>query len=82
MENQNRNLQQDLAITELKKDICWMKKEISGIKEQVFNELPHKIDKLDDKLNDKIDDLKNKLLFGFIIGIVSVIIFQIILQLF
>jgi len=48
-----------------------IKKDISEIKEQVFNFIPH-----------KIDELENKFIIGLIIGVVSFIIVQTLSKLF
>jgi len=71
MKDNNHNRKQDIAIAELKKDVCWLKKSLQKIEGQVFNELPH-----------QIDDIKGKLMYGFIVGIASVLILQIILKFF
>ena len=62
---------QDIEISEMRTNICWLKRELGDIKKQVFNDLPH-----------QIQDIKNRLFYGFMIGIASVIITQIILKLF
>jgi len=47
MENKNnRNLQQDIGIAEIRKDISFLKEEIVGIKKQVFNHIPSIINNL------------------------------------
>lgn len=38
-----QNNKQDIAIAETKKDISFLKSEVSTIKKQVFNDIPHKI---------------------------------------
>ena len=45
MENK-QDSSQDIAIAEIKRDICYLKKEISEIKNQVFNHLPAAINSL------------------------------------
>lgn len=69
MKNNNHN--QDVQIQEIKTDVSWLKKELSEIKKQVFNDLPH-----------QIESIKSRLFMGFTIGIASIIITQILLKLF
>ena len=47
------------------------RKDVSEIKDQVFNALPH-----------EIADIKSKLFYGFIIGIATIVIAQIVLKIF
>jgi len=69
--NNGRNLKQDIAIAELKKDINWIKDKTNVIENQVFNHLPS-----------QIANIKDKLTLYLIIGIVSVLILQILLKFF
>ena len=71
MPQENHNQKQDIIIAEVKRDICWMKKEMGDVRNQVFNEIPH-----------QIDSIKDKLMWGFVVGIASILILQIILKLF
>ena len=67
----NENSKQDIAIEGLKRDVSWLRGEVSEIKKQVFNDIPH-----------QINSIKDRVFYGLIIGITSILIMQIILQFF
>ena len=67
--NNNKILERRLTSLEVRQEE--IKKDISEIKGQVFNFIPH-----------KIDELENKFIIGLIIGVVSFIIVQILSKLF
>jgi len=53
------NEKQNIEITAMKKDIEFIKSEMSAIKKQVFNDLPHKICQLSRDFNNfKISQMK------------------------
>jgi hypothetical protein len=88
MTKEHNNVQ-DVCIAEIKKDCSWMKQEISSIKTQVFNHLPHQIDDTRKErmeqiklLTKEITELKDKIMMSFLVGIVSVVVVQILLKLF
>ena len=45
---QEKNLKQDIELTKIQKDVCYLKQEVSEIKRQVFNHLPTKIQDISD----------------------------------
>ena len=69
MEQNGRQIKQDIDIAEAKNDREWIKREINSIKVQVFNHLPTELSKCVKRTD-------------FIIGVVGVIIVQLILKFF
>jgi len=67
----SKNHKQDIEISELRKDVGFLKQEIAAIKEQVFNHLPTKIDEMGREVNDRVDNMKDKILLGFVVMIVD-----------
>ena len=61
----NHNSEQDVEIAEMKTDISWIKHKLSTFERQIFNELPHQIDRIKT---------------GIIVGFLSVIAAQIIIN--
>jgi len=78
MENNNHNSKQDISIAELKKDVSWIITELTCVKHQVSNDIPHQIEKLETK----VDNITSKLVIGLLVFIASSLILQMILKLF
>lgn len=77
-----KNAKQDLAIISIQKDIERLTGEMSEIKKQVTNDIPHQIAQLDKKINEDIGGIKDRIFYGGIIGLGSVVIVQILLKFF
>ena len=89
----SENNDQNVKISEMKTNICWLKKEVTEIRTQVFNHLPTqartvkdelilRIQSVEDKMSLRMRSIENKILYGFVALIASVIITQIIISVF
>lgn len=58
----DENREQDVKIQEMKTNICWLKKEITEIRVQVFNHLPTQARTVKDELVSQLGTVKDELL--------------------